>query len=156
MIAEAYSCTTGKWRKRLIRFAWGSFGLYLLLVLIGSLLPVKFLISFELLLVIAAPNVIIFLILNGRRYRQSRERMDLALLGTWGWLIVTIAAYFLYYVLGISETLWARGIWFTENDVLHIGLIVWMVYIVLVVAPAVKDEPAAIERMNGNELPFEP
>jgi hypothetical protein len=42
---------------------------------------------------------------------------------------VTIVAYFLYYVLGISETLWARGIWFTKNDVLHIGLIVWMVYI---------------------------
>jgi hypothetical protein len=64
----------------------------------------------------------------------------IALLGVWGWLIVTISAYFLYYVLGISETLWARGIWFTENDVLHIFLIIWMVYIAVVVAPAVKDE----------------
>ncbi|MDX9864091.1 MAG: hypothetical protein RBT34_04725 [Anaerolineaceae bacterium] len=140
MVAEAYACTIGKWRKWLIRFAWGSFSLYLLLVLVGSFVPVKFLISFEMLLLFAAPNVVIFLILNGRRYRQSRGRMDLALLGVWGWLIVTISAYFLYYVLGISETLWARGIWFTENDVLHIFLIIWMVYIAVVVAPAVKDE----------------
>jgi len=34
----------------------------------------------------------------------------------------------------------AKGIWFTENDLLHIFLIVWMVYIALVVARQVKDE----------------
>ena len=140
MIAEAYACTTGKWRKRLIRYAWISFALYVVLVLIGSFVPVKFLISFELLLLVAAPNVVIFLILNGKRYRQTKQRMDLVLLRTWGWLIVTIAAYFLYYILGIAEDLWQRGIWFTENDVLHIGLILWMVYIAVVVARQVKDE----------------
>ncbi len=140
MIAEAYACTTSKWRKRLIRFAWISFALYVVLVLIGSLVPIKFLISFELLLLVASPNVVIFLYLNGRHYRQTKQRMDLVLLRTWGWLILTIAAYFLYYILGISEILWARGIWFTENDVLHIFLIVWMVYIALVVARQVKDE----------------
>jgi len=140
LIAEAYACTVGKWRQRLIRIAWGSFGLYVLLVLVGSLVPVKFLISFELLILMSVPNVIIFLYLNGRRYRQSRERMDLHLLVTWGWLIVTIAAYFLFYISDAAETLWARGVWFTENDVLHIGLIIWMVYIALVVGQHVKDE----------------
>ena len=140
MMAEAYACTTGKWRRRLIRFAWISFALYVVLVLIGSFVPIKFLISFDLLLLIAAPNVIIFLYLNGKRYRQTKQRMDLVLLRTWGWLILTIAAYFLYYVLGISEALWARGIWFTENDVLHKFLIVWMVYIAVVVARQVRDE----------------
>jgi hypothetical protein len=154
MIAEAHACTTGKRRKQLVRFAWVSFALYLILVLIGSIVPIKFLISFELLLLIAAPNVVIFLILNGRRYSQSKQRMDLVLLRTWGWLILTIAAYFLYYVLGIAHSLWARGIWFTENDVLHIFLIVWMLYIAVAVARHVKDQPAASERMNGKETPF--
>ncbi len=62
------------------------------------------------------------------------------MLRTWGWLILTIAAYFLYYVLGIAIHCGSRGIWFTENDVLHIFLIVWMVYIAVVVARQVKDE----------------
>lgn len=140
LMAEAYACTTGQRRQRLMGFAWSSFGFYLLLVLTGSLVPIKFLISFELLILMAVPNVVIFLYLNARRYWQTRERMDLYLLVTWGWLILTIAAYFLYYLSDIAENLWERGMWFTENDVLHIGLIILMAYIGLVVARQVKDE----------------
>ena len=69
--------------------------------------------------------------------------MDLALLGAWAWLVLTLGAYFLYLMLGITPTLWARGVWFSENDVLHIGLIVWMIYLALVVAPRVRDADAA-------------
>jgi hypothetical protein len=70
-----------------------------------------------------------------------RDSMDLALLGTWILLILTCAAYFLYDNLDITQKLWARGdgFWFSQNDVLHIGLILWMFYIVTVVANRVKD-----------------
>ena len=37
---------------------------------------------------------------------------------------VTLGAYFLYLLLDVTHDLWARGVWFSENDVLHIGLIV--------------------------------
>jgi urea transporter len=144
LIAEAYSCASGKLRRGLIRYAWVNIGVYLAILLIGSQVPVKFLISFELLILVLAPNVILFLILNGWRYARLRNRMDLVLLGVWGWLILTIGAYFLYYLSGMSQRLWAQGIWFTENDVLHIGLILWMVYIALVAARWIKDEPLAI------------
>ncbi len=50
------------------------------------------------------------------------------------WLGVVFAVYSLYSALGISKTLWSRGIWFSENDLLHIGLISWMGYIGLYVA----------------------
>ena len=42
-------------------------------------------------------------------------------------------------MLGATQTLWVRGVWFSENDVLHIGLIVWMIYLARVVAPRVVD-----------------
>lgn len=64
-----------------------------------------------------------------------------ALLGAWAWLALTMAAYFVYLLSGLTQTLWAQGRWFSENDVLHIGLILWMIYLALVVAPRVRDEP---------------
>ena len=67
--------------------------------------------------------------------------MDLALLGTWILLLLILAAYYLYDNLDITQKLWARGegIWFSQNDVLHIGLILWVIYLAAVVANRVKD-----------------
>jgi hypothetical protein len=141
VLAQAHSCATGRLRKALSLYALINLALYVAAVLVGALVPIKFLISFELLILAAAPSILIFFILNGWRYRRLRDSMDLALLGAWAWLALTIGAYFTYYLSGLTQTLWAQGKWFSENDVLHIGLILWMVYLALVVAPRVKDEP---------------
>jgi hypothetical protein len=141
MVAEAYSCTVGKWRKVMSCYALGHATLYILAVLVGALVPIKFLISFELLLIVAAPDILILFVLNAWRYYTLRDPMDLALLGTWLWLGVILAAYFLYLSLDVTHGLWARGVWFSENDVLHIGLILWMITIALVVAKRVEDAP---------------
>ena len=114
-------------------------GLYIIVTFIGAINPIKFLISFELLLVFTAPSILLFFFLNGWRYLKFRKKLDLALLGTWLGLGIIIGAYFLYFVLGITQELWSQGIWFSENDVLHIGLILWMLYIGLVVVPKMKD-----------------
>ena len=138
-LAEAFSSTAGKLRIWLSFYAFVNLGLYIIVTLIGALIPIKFLISFELLLVFNAPSILLFFILNGWRYLKFREKLDLALLGTWIGLGIIIGVYFLYFVLGITQKLWSQGIWFSENDVLHIGLILWMLYIGLVVAPKMKD-----------------
>ncbi len=143
MVAEAYSCTVGRWRQGLSIYALVNAVLYAGVVLVGALVPVKFLISFELLLLVAAPNILALFVLNGWRYYRLRDPMDLALLGTWLWLGITLGAYFLYLVLEVTPELWAKGVWFSENDVLHIGLILWMIYIALVVARRVVDAPAS-------------
>jgi hypothetical protein len=138
-MAVAYSSTTGKLRKTLSVYAIVNAVVYFIVVMIGAFIPVKFLISFELLLVVSAPGILAFFVINGWRYFKFKQSLDLTLLGTWIWLGVTIAAYFLYLISGNTATLWAKGIWFSENDVLHIGLIIWMLYIAFVLVPKVKD-----------------
>jgi len=67
--------------------------------------------------------------------------MDLAFVGAWVLLLLTMTAYWLYDELDITPKLWAKSkrIWFSQNDVLHIGLILWMIYIATVVAEHVQD-----------------
>jgi hypothetical protein len=142
LLAQAYACVSGKWRRGLALYALINFGLYVAAVSVGVLVHIQFLMSFELLLIVTAPNILIFFILNGWRYRQFKQSMDRALLGAWAWLALTIAAYFIYLISGLTQTLWAQRLWFSENDVLHIGLIVWMFYLGRVVAHHVVDQPA--------------
>lgn len=139
VVAEAYSCCIGKWRKTMIVYAGINFGLYTIVILLGVLLLDRFLLSFELLLVATAPSILMFLVINTWRYFKFRTRQDLVLLFTWLWLGITFVGYFLYLVLGIGESLWEKGVWFSANDVLHLGLIIWMLYIAYFVANQVTD-----------------
>ena len=143
-LAVAYSSTTGKLRKALSVYAIINAIVYLIIVMIGVFVPIKFLISFELLLVVAAPGIIAFFVINGWRYSKYKLKLDFALLGTWIWLGITIAAYFLYLISGNTESLWAKGLWFSANDILHIGLIIWMLYIAFALAPQVNDTMATV------------
>jgi hypothetical protein len=139
MLAVAHSSTTGKLRKALSFYSIVNAIVYFVVVMIGAFVPVKFLISFDLLLVVAAPSIIAFFIINGWRYFKYKLNPDLVLLGTWIWLGITIVAYFLYLISGNTADLWAKRLWFSENDVLHIGLIIWMAYIGFAVAPKTMD-----------------
>lgn len=139
VLAVANSSTKGGLRKWLSVYAFVSSILYLIIVLVGAFIPVKLLISFDFLLVFAAPEILALFILNGVRYFKLRQRTDLIHLGVWLWLGITIAAYFIYYLSGNTAALWEKGIWFSENDVLHIGLILWMLYITFILAPHVND-----------------
>ena len=101
----------------------------------GSL---KFLISFELLILFAAPTIRLFFILNGWRYVKfgtpgSGAAARVGLAGADPRRVFRLP------MSGTTGTWWARGVWFSENDVLHIGLIVWMIYLAWVVAPRVRD-----------------
>ena len=141
LISGAFSSSKDKYRQALIYIAMLKFICYCVLVAIGIFTLSKFLISFELLLIFTAPDILFLFILNGWRYLKYRNRMDSALSLTWIWLGAIIAIYFIYLVLGITENLWEHGLWFSENDLLHIGLISWMLYIGFRVAKLVRDEP---------------
>jgi len=141
LIAVAYSCTDGLWLKVLTTYAVVLSVCYMLLTLIGGLVPIKSLITFELMVLISTPTVLFFLALNGYRYFMFKSPMDLALLGAWALMLLSMALYWIYDYLGIARKLWTHKnrIWFSENDVLHIAFIFWVVYIATVVVGRIED-----------------
>ena len=141
LVAVAYSCTEGSLRMILSVYALVSAIVYIIFTFVGGMVPIKSLITFNLMVRVSAPIVLLFFILSGWRYYMLRDPMDLALLGTWVLLLLTMAAYCIYDALDITRKLWTRGkgIWFSQNDVLHICLIFWVIYIATVVAQRVED-----------------
>ena len=139
MMAEAYSCATGTWRKCISSYAIINSFIYLIIIIVGSIIPIRFLISFELLVLFLFPTVLFFFLLNSWRYYKLKLPMDLKLLIASLFLGIIIAVYYLYYLAGITEVLWEQGIWFSANDILHIGLIFWMLYIGRIIPKYVKD-----------------
>ncbi len=79
--------------------------LYTYIALSGALLNNKFMLSFELMILFEAPSIVIFLILNGRRYLREKNSIDLFLLGTWLELVFIVAVYFVYLMKGVTEDL---------------------------------------------------
>lgn len=139
LVAVAYSCLPEKGITVSVVVAWLVSIIYTLMVFYGAFKPVKSLITFELMVHFCTPIIVFFIGLNSWRYFQYGEMLDLALLGTWLGLILTMWLYWQYYYSGYSHQLWAKGRWLTENDVLHVALLIWMIYIGLVLAPLVKD-----------------
>jgi hypothetical protein len=141
LVAVAFSCTEGTVQMILLGYAMVSVVVYIIIAFIGGIIPVKSLITFELMVWVSTPIFLIVFIINGWRYYMFSTPMDLALLGAWVLLLFTMAAYWLYDKLDITPKLWAKGkgIWFSQNDVLHIGLILWMIYIATIVTNRVND-----------------
>ncbi|MCJ7650153.1 MAG: hypothetical protein MUP85_16200 [Candidatus Lokiarchaeota archaeon] len=138
LIAQTRLDAKGKWNKKMEGYAFGNFLIYIIIVVIGSVIPIQFLISFELMLLFLAPTILFLLISNVRESILKKVRINRSLIIIWVSLIVIIGLYFLYYILGITEALWEQGIWFSENDVLHISLLLWMIYIYFIISKLKK------------------
>jgi hypothetical protein len=139
VIALSYSCTTGTFQMVLLWYASISSVVYVILVFIGGIVPVKSLITFGLMVWVSIPVFFFFCFLNAWRYYMFGYSMDFVLLGAWIILLCTMMAYRIYIREGITKKLWAKGVWFSENDVLHVFMIFWMIYIAMVVADHIKD-----------------
>ncbi len=141
LIAVAYACTTGALRLGLFIYAVANTVVYTALAAYGALAGTRFLISFELLMVFAAPGLLFILVIAAVRWLRDRDAMDLAMIGAGIWLTVTVAAYSAYLAAGLTASLWngGAGFYLSENDVLHIGMILFITYLVAVVANRLRD-----------------
>ena len=139
LIAFAYSNVNGNLRKILIGYSIVNFLVYTILVLYGAFVPYQFFISFEFLELSCLPAVLYFLVSSIVLYFKQKDQTNKYQLITWILLILVMIAYVLYMDLGITAILWGRGIWFSENDVLHVALILWVYYIQSTLLKVVND-----------------
>jgi hypothetical protein len=81
-------------------------------------------------------------VLSTLRYLRDHDAKNLSLLISTLLLVVVQVAYFTYDAAGLTETLWdhGRGFYFSENDVLHVGMMLWLVYVVFVVGKRLRDD----------------
>jgi hypothetical protein len=139
LIATAYTNASNHYRKLLVSYALLNTILYTILVLYGAFTGIQFLVSFEFLELSCLPSVLIFIFSSLSGYLRNKDTMNAHLLITWLLLIVVMIAYVVSLDFGITARLWSRGIWFSENDVLHVGLILWVYYIVLKLPRRIQD-----------------
>ncbi|MCX5740646.1 MAG: hypothetical protein NTZ61_19525 [Proteobacteria bacterium] len=158
LIAVAYACTTGRVRRGLIRYSIANVVAYFVVTSIGVLRAERFLLSFDMLMLFALPGLIAVLAISGLRYRRLRDGMALALLGAGVWLVVTFVAYYSYYAAGLTQAFWrgGQGFYFSENDVLHIGMALWIVYVALFLARRLRDADDTGTAFERRLAPGEP
>ena len=151
LIAVAHACTTGRLRRGLILYAIANAAVYLVITIIGMLLPSATLLSFAVLMLFALPGILVVIVVAARRYRATRDPMDRALVTAAVLLVLVQVAYFAYYAAGITAVLWddGTGFYFSENDVLHVGLILWLWYVVAVVGRHLRDAPTVAVGVDG-------
>jgi uncharacterized protein DUF6962 len=119
--------------------------IYIILVVVGSIIPIKFLITFEMMLIFVLPIYLAIFVLSTQNYRKNRDELAKKLLIGCVLLFVAIGAYYLYFMLEITQLLWEQGIWFSDNDVLHILMCVWIIYILKAIGPILKDSHSSIK-----------
>ena len=140
LIGVSYSCFSKKWQKICKVIAVVLTIAYFALILTGATKPDKFLVSFELMVLFTAPVYIVILIINTIQYLRNRDKLTGQLVIAWLLLFATLGAYFLYMAAGITQSLWQDEIWFSENDVLHIGMLGWILYLYFVLHKTVVDK----------------
>lgn len=120
-------------RTKLQGLALGSVWGYTVLQGIGMLLPVQFLLSYEFMLIFLATDIILMM---GISYRRRSQALHHRLWIIWLWFLGVNVAYFVALFSGYAVPLYeSTGIWFNENDVLHILLLLWMLLWVTFVKP---------------------
>ena len=57
--------------------------------------------------------------------------------------VLVQVGYFATWLSGMTEALWddGAGVYFSENEVLHLGMLLWLAYVVVALGPTLHDAP---------------
>ena len=129
LIGVGYSCMNRYWINKIKLIAIIQVFIYSTLCLTGAFIPIQFLISYEFLVIFSSPIYILFLFINGYQYIKYKKPIYKFYSVLWISIFTIISIYFIYLNLGITEILWSKNIWFSANDILHVLMILWILYI---------------------------
>lgn len=116
------------------KIAFIGFLLYTISLLSGVILEIQLFITYEWFLIFFLPYFISFMIINVISNKNQRNTLDKGLINVWILMLLINIGYFIYFLGGLGEFFYETyHVWFSANDVLHVGLIGWMFYIYYVV-----------------------
>ena len=144
VVAVAYATAQARTRRAIMIYAVANGVVYTAVLAAGVLLPSALLLSFTVLMLFAVPGIIITMVLSWRGYRRTGEAGHRTIFIAAILLIAVNVAYYAYWAAGITQTLWqdGDGFYFSENDVLHVGYIAWLLYLAVGLGPRLADAPA--------------
>lgn len=123
-------------QKALMYYSYGAIGGYTILLVLGSIRNNAFLISYELFSIFYMPLFVVFFVINVRQYSRTKSTLNKSFITLWLLFLLVNILYYAYYLPSFTQTLYDNtGIWFSANDVLHIGLIGWFLYFQFYVQP---------------------
>ena len=156
VLAVSYSCAQGTARRWCVGYATVNVVAYGAITAAGVVLPSAFLLSFEVLLLFALPGVILTGVLSARHYMQHSDVMSWRIMWSVLLLVLVQVAYFAYLVFGITQALWddGRGPYFSANDVLHVGMAAWLLYVYFALRNQLADEGSDLFAVEPDEEEF--
>ena len=103
--------------------------IYMGVAVMGTFLANRFLISFEFMVAFIGVGMAVISIQCLTRYFKEKDFKTARILTIGAGMAVVISLYFLALTSNFAAALWERGIWFNENDLLHILMIIWVLVV---------------------------
>lgn len=144
VVAVAYACTRLRARRWLVLYAVANVVAYLAVTAVGVMLPSAALLSFEVLMLFAVPGIVIVIVVGARCARQADRPLGRRLVVAAVLLVAVQVAYFAWYASGLTAALWddGAGFYFSANEVLHVGMLGCLVYVVVALRSRLRDLPS--------------
>lgn len=139
LVGVAYAYFSRRARRYWSVYSIVSTSIYVIVVLTGVLLSNRFLLSFELMVIFASIGLSTISVQSLCYYRKTRDHSIFKVAWVGIFLVIVIAVYYLALMSGFAGFLYERGIWFTENDLLHVMMIGWIVFIYILLGKTLKD-----------------
>ncbi|MBM4236308.1 MAG: hypothetical protein FJ152_07545 [Firmicutes bacterium] len=127
-IAAAYAVLSVMARLFWTAYALGSTLIYSGVATFGIISANRFLISFEMMIIFVLAGFLAIAANLSWQYRKTKNPLIMKILKVGVLLIAVIVIYFIGLTSGYAALLWARGIWFNANDLLHVLLFGWVLY----------------------------